>query len=342
MKRTLASLVFLAALLPVATRLQAQESAWEPMNRGLLHLLVYTIEMDPVDSLVMYAGTEYGNLYKSTDGGFNWHLSRSGIPENFDTELVTALHRDERDRRHLFSGFGGRRSRDNLFESTDAGATWNIVPTSPDIAGQGILHILKTDSLLYLGLGTFKGIAARRDGIWSLIPGQGVQCITAAPGHPNIMLYGTSTHPGLHRSTDAGATWTALATGWNGTRALAFSPTNPAIVYAGATGMGSGFYQSLDTGKTWQRRITTDQISEITVLPSNPDIIYVSAIHTGVMRSVDGGATWTKLSKGMPTTDVMRVRIAPGWPIRVFAVTLKHGIFRLVDEQITRAQSRLP
>lgn len=355
MKRTPAScmlpaaLVLLAALLPVSTRLQAQQSAWEPMNRGLLHLLVYTIEMDPVDSLVMYAGTEYGNLYKSTDGGFNWMMSRTGIPPNYDKELVTALHRDARDRRHLYAGFGGRESAENLFESSDAGATWRTVPTPASWQKAGVLHILTTDSMLYCGLGWYTGIASLRtgDSVWILREGFGVQCIAASPDNPRILLHGTSGRTPLFRSTDAGATWMeqSIAIGSStktGVRSLLFSPADPAVVYAGVTADGAGLYRSLDTGRTWARLITTDQISEIAVLPSNPDIIYFSAIHTGVMRSLDGGATWTTLSKGMPTTDVMRVRIAPGWPIRVFAVTLNHGIFRLVDEEITRTQARLP
>jgi hypothetical protein len=63
-------------------------------------------------------------------------------------------------------------------------------------------------------------------------------------------------------------------------------------------------------------------------------VLYISAIGTGVWRSRDGGATWVRASEGLPTNNIMRVRIAPGYPVRVFALTLDQAIFRMVDEEL--------
>jgi hypothetical protein len=116
--------------------------------------------------------------------------------------------------------------------------------------------------------------------------------------------------------------------------AIAFSPSNPDIVFSGVTGSGRGLYRSTDAGLNWQRMYEIDQISEIAIHPDDERVMYLSAIHQGVLRSLDGGVTWTGISTGLPTSDVMRVRIAGGYPVRVFAVTLKHGIYRMVDEEL--------
>jgi photosystem II stability/assembly factor-like uncharacterized protein len=117
-------------------------------------------------------------------------------------------------------------------------------------------------------------------------------------------------------------------------RAITFSPHSPDVVYIGVTGPGAGLYRSQNGGLNWTRLNSIGEISEIAVHPQNENLIYISAIGSGVLRSTDGATTWVKINDGLPTTDVMRVRIAPGYPVCVFAVTLKHGAFRLVDEEL--------
>jgi photosystem II stability/assembly factor-like uncharacterized protein len=68
---------------------------------------------------------------------------------------------------------------------------------------------------------------------------------------------------------------------------------------------GDGVYKSTDAGKTWKHvgLSDTQAISRIRIDPSNPDIVYVSALghpyganaERGVFRSRDGGKTWQKV-----------------------------------------------
>ncbi len=330
----------------VASHVSAQTSPWEPMNRGLLHTLVYTIEIDPVDSLRMYCGTDYGNIYTSTDGGFNWALSREGIPSDYNQEYVSALYLDKTDTRVLYAGFGGRHSEKNLFKSIDRGRTWSIVSTPAIWKQRGILHILrlKTNPVrLVCGLGWSQGIyLSTNDGsAWEQeLQSDGIQTINSHPLRPTVLLAGSSRGRKLLRSVDAGGSWTQSINGmtsigeFTGVRSISFDPSNPDLVYAGVTGAGCGLHRSTDAGVNWTRLNQTAEISEIAIHPDDPKLIYITAIGTGAWRSRDGGATWTRIVEGLPTMDVMRVRIAPGYPVRVFAVTLKHGIFRMVDEEI--------
>ena len=324
----------------------AQESTWEPMNRGLRHLLVYTIEIDPLDSLVMYVGTDYGNLYKSVDGGFNLSLSNNGIPSTYNGEAVTALYVDRLDRNLLFAGFGGRKSAQNLFRSTDAGARWSVIGTPPEWSQKGVLVFYKSfgaGAKMFCGLGWSGGVWASSNSgtTWNrILADLGVQVISGHPSTPMKLYAGTASLGPLYRSVDGGIRWSQAITGilnrndHTGVRAITVSTQDPNLVFIGVTGSGAGLYKSTNGGNTWMQLNGTGEISEIAVHPKNRDLIYISAIGTGVQRSTDGGATWKTLIDGLPTKDIMRVRIAQGYPVRVFAMTLRHGIYRLVDEEL--------
>jgi hypothetical protein len=323
--------------------LSAQTSAWEPMNNGFMHLLVYTIEIDPVDSLVMYCGTDYGNIYKTSDGGFNWRLSQNGIPSTYSSEYVSALYLDKQDRRTIYAGFGGRQTNQNLFVSTDSGSSWNNITTPGNWKTGGILYMYEIKSpkhRFFCGLGWSQGIYYSDDfKSWKqVLSDQGVQTIGGHPLNPSHVYAGTSAISQLHRSTDFGDTWHIPNKGFSvdkhtGVRTITPSPSDSSLLYLGVTKPGPGMFKT-HLGTNWTSLNNIDQISEIAIHPKNENIMYLSAIGTGVKRTTDGGATWVTLNAGLPTTDIMRVRIAPGYPIRVFAVTLKHGIYRLVDEEI--------
>jgi hypothetical protein len=348
MTHTACSLVFAILLAGGASpSLHAQLSSWEPMNRGLLHRLVYTIEIDPVDSLVMYCGTEYGNLYKSYDGGYNWVMRRNGIPSNYNGEQVTALFLDPVDRKKLFCGFGGRQSEKNLFWSSDSAASWEVVTTPASWKNGGVLNIYRTGGaapVLFCGLGWGTGIWRSSDGggNWTKTLGDfGIQVIGGSPAAPAILFAGSSwsdPSPGpLPKSTDLGLNWVrsfTSASGSTGVRAIAVAPQNPSHVYAAITGTGQGLHRSIDGGSTWTKLTSTRDISEIAIHPNNENLIYLSSVYEGVLRTMDGGTTWTSIKDGLPAVPIMRIRIAPGYPVRVFAVTLKEGIYRLVEEEL--------
>ncbi|MCB2205194.1 hypothetical protein KQI65_10625 [bacterium] len=341
--RILTILAFAAML---SGHVLAQTSSWEAMNRGLQHTLVYTIAIDQTDSLLMYCGTDYGRLYKSTDGGFNWVLSNNGIPTIFSTARLSALTIDPGNPNTLYAGFSSGGEGQPLFISTDAAGSWTPVGDPSAWPGGGILHIYRSNGTapaLYAGSGDRNGIYRRKDGsdTWvRVLDALGVQCISGHPANPFVLFAGGATSPALLRSSDEGNHWSPATEGLSGlegqtgVRSLAHSPSDPSVVFAGVTGPGHGLYKSVDAGLHWKRMNDVDQISEISIHPRNENIMYISAIHTGVLRSLDGGTTWEGINDGLPTTDIMRVRIAPGYPIRVFAMTLKYGIFRMVDEEL--------
>ena len=84
---------------------------------------------------------------------------------------------------------------------------------------------------------------------------------------------------------------------------LAYHPSNANIMYAGA-GMG-GVFKSTNGGTTWTQ-LNSDKwdsltVSAIAIDPTNPNVIYVGTgdhhggvpFQMGIMKTTDGGATWT-------------------------------------------------
>lgn len=336
----------LAALFLLPSPMHAQLSEWEAMNRGLGHTLAYTLAIDPVDSLRMFCGTDVGQVYRSTDGGFNWELRSNGLPVTYAGERVTGLYLDPADRDLLYAGYSGRQSAELLYKSTDGGGRWSLIKTPAEWKKGGILHVHRvagTIDELYCGLGWWHGLHRTRDAgtVWTpLLADAAIQVIGLHPQRPSVMLVGCSGRQTLLRSTDSGRSWQESTSGFSdrnegtGVRAISFSPSVPDIVYIGVTGTGAGLYRSEDAGRSWTKLNAIREISEIAIHPRNESILYISAIHGGVFRSTDRGASWVAVNRGFPTTDIMRVRIAPGFPVRLFAVTLKHGAFRMVDEEL--------
>lgn len=74
--------------------------------------------------------------------------------------------------------------------------------------------------------------------------------LTADPGHPADVLYGTQGGE-IYRSTDAGASWKRVASGvGQAVLALAFDPIEPTHVLAGTR--SAGIWRSDDSGLTWR------------------------------------------------------------------------------------------
>jgi len=130
-----------------------------------------------------------------------------------------------------------------------------------------------------------------------------VRCVTLHPTQPGVVFAGTQAGP--YRSTDAGDSWERIP--FPGDEPVVWSfeihPANARVMYVGTQDMA--VYRSEDGGGHW-RRLTMPtnpdglcvmgfptRMIRLAIDPTNPDELYAGVEVGGLVRSLDGGATWT-------------------------------------------------
>jgi photosystem II stability/assembly factor-like uncharacterized protein len=282
---------------------------WEPLFDAQQISSVGAIAIAPSNANVIYVGTGENALrsditfgagvYRSVDGGAHWeHLGLDDTrqigkivvsPANADVVLVAALGHayGPNDERGVFRSVdGGRHWTKVLFKDADTGAIDLAQdPTDPNVIYAALYNARRTP--------------------WAQYP-------------PN-----EGAGSGIYKSSDGGATWTALTghglpDGPLGRIGLSVGRTaTGSRVYAviGAP-KGSGMYRSEDAGASWRLagsdgRITSRNwyFARVTVDPSNADVLYVPNV--SLLKSVDGGATWRPVRGGPGGDDYHELWIDP-------------------------------
>jgi len=194
--------------------------------------------------------------------------------------------------------------------------------------------------------------------------------IAVSESDPNIVYAGTGEYDirgnvshgdGVYKSMDAGKTWKHV--GLENTRQIArirINPRNPDLVYVAALGHvwapneERGLYRSKDGGKTWNKILTRGPKAgaiELVFDPTNANILYTAFWEvyrkpwdlesggpgTAILKSTDGGDTWTELTKnpGLPKGVMGNIglTVSAANPERVYALieAEEGGVFRSDD-----------
>jgi photosystem II stability/assembly factor-like uncharacterized protein len=157
--------------------------------------------------------------------------------------------------------------------------------------------------------------------------------VAVAPSDPSIVWAGTgepnnrqssSWGDGVYKSLDGGKTWQKM--GLEATHhigRIVIHPKNPDVVYVAALGQlwgpnaERGVYKTTDGGKTWAQVLKINEdtgVSDIALDPESPETLYAAAYQRrrtvygfngggtsgAIYKTSDGGASWKKLTKGLP------------------------------------------
>lgn len=168
-------------------------------------------------------------------------------------------------------------------------------------------------------------------------------CITIDPHNEEHIWLGTGENVGgrhvsigcgIYKSNDGGKSWKNK--GLKNSEHLSkiiVHPENPDIVWVASQGPlwskggERGIYKTVDGGENWDRVLGDEEwigATDLVIDPGNPDILYAATWQrhrtvaaymgggpgTGLYKSVDGGETWTKLKKGLPSSNMGKIGLA--------------------------------
>ncbi|MSP08633.1 MAG: glycosyl hydrolase, partial [Chitinophagaceae bacterium] len=285
-----------------------------------------------------YAGYTGGGVWSTIDGGISWKNISDGyfkvgsigdIAVSESDPNVLYVGTGEHAVRGVMTSYG-----DGVYKSVDGGSTWKNIgleqsrhiseicvhPTNPDIVyvgAQGTVH----------GPNNERGVFKSTDGgaHWKKVlyinDSTGIASLSMDMNNPRILYAAAWEHrrfpwtvssggkgSSLWKSVDEGETWTKLTEGLPtnlGKIGVSVSRVNSNRVYAivESEKKKSGLYRSDDGGKSWALLSNNQDISsrswyymKVYADTKNENIVYV--LNAPMMRSIDGGKTFTNVKVG--------------------------------------------
>ena len=301
------------------------------------------LAIDSANQLVLYAPS-LGGVFKTTDGGLIWRHLDDGLPPG---EWIVSIATDPGRSDLLY----GVTSVGALVKSMDSALSWARIFESDPTSGlrlsvYQVVIAPVDDRILYAR--TSGGVFRSADGgeSWQ---GTGlntsVRTLAIDPTDPSKLWAGTTGGTqGLAavvlRSEDSGMTWTSseldsvVPHSGNAVFAIAVQPGTHRVFASTRSGIFAGGGRVSSIGRL-ASCFVFDQ--------SNPSIIYACGAAEkffdeglGVLKSVDGGATWNSVGPAAQTW-VTSIVLDPGRPATIYAAAggpapyPGEGVFKSLD-----------
>ncbi|HBA83998.1 MAG TPA: hypothetical protein DCZ95_07895 [Verrucomicrobia bacterium] len=266
-------------------------ASWTKKNEGITSrtgpsldgIPVFSLTVDPGNPNIVWVGAQNAKgIFKSVDGGETWARKDGGILESDDisfrnfgihptnsllvfagAEIATATN-----------GIEFNKAQGVIYRTDDGGELWHPVWRGDSLV-RFILFDPTNPAVLYASTGIFDREAAEDRGL------------------------------GLLKSLDGGSNWFQINQGISNLFVgfLEMHPTNSQILFAAAgnnawayppNSLDGEIVRTTNGGVSWQRVLTNDLYTVVTVSRSHPNVVYAGS-GTAFYRSADGGDTWQKL-----------------------------------------------
>jgi len=291
---------------------------------------VKALAVSRVNPDVVLAGSSSGGIWRSVDAG------RHFVPVSDDHAdlAVGAIAFAPSNPNLVYATMGSDFLGTGVLRSEDAGASWHLVSGSTygprGISPQLVVHptdpnhlwvaqfsrLNATDGQTYSG-----GVLESTDGgvTWTRRFAGLPTDLVVLPGSATTFLAGMRRvdqagggRPGIYRSTNGGASWLPVFTILDGYAfpRIGVTPAAPQRAYAhifsnATAGPKYDFLVSNDGGATWKSTPATGLVDDFAIFvhvdPSNADVVYVGM--RDLYRSLDGGKTFTNVTKGYTPDD---------------------------------------
>jgi len=331
-------------------------ASWQVSDAGLSILAI--------DHLAASSGTVYAasgaDLYRGNSFGSAWRhlaLPQANPAAGF---AITDLAVDPENPSRLFAAVG-----DGLLASRTAGSLWRRVAL-PDASCVELTSVALAPSdglTVYAGGSQPSGIGDNpppcsggcqafrsRDGgsTWECLPLTNVMGFVVDPADAETVYAFAPVLPGVvldcdfAKSSDGGRTWQPLRPGdfgfGVGFSLLAVDPAAPRHLY---TVLDRTLWESLDGGQSWATKgpgipsfpiLFPSPVAALLFDPRDSSVLYASVDPVGVLRSTNGGLSWTLLRGGL-SSGVLEaagpLAIDSHQPDLLFLGTGNRGVWRL-------------
>lgn len=271
--------------------------------------------MDPSDPNILYVTISNSGIYKSTDDGQSWTALTSGLPNPGKLDELVKVAIAPSNPHVLYAAFdidfSTGTDREVLFRSSDAGASWDQLSSTPNACGTQCYQNMRlavdptNPNVVYAG-GT-----ANYDYLWQNTPEN-----QPNPACKRLYPLPTSCNATLMKSTDGGNTWADIGeSNGNGPlhpdlHALYINPSHPNLIYLGLDG---GVFYTSDGGRSWHdlnRGVGNLQVQAFSIGPNGR--IYAGTQDNGTFM-YRGSTTWSHVDSGdggLTAADPKNVKIS--------------------------------
>ncbi|MBU0732253.1 hypothetical protein KKC88_05225 [Patescibacteria group bacterium] len=224
---------------------------------------IITIYVDPFDENTIYYGTVENGLYKTTDNGELW--AKTGLT----TGAILSISANPKNNNIIFAG-----QNSSVTRSEDAGETWETVHTDPQ--------------------------------------GQWLRAVVVDWYDPEI-IYAASENGSIIKSKDNGESWNIVHQIDVPVKQLIMDSFDSRVLYA--ADKSGNIFKTIDAGKEWTQindkdfynneeawPVDSKGIFKLALDPSTRNRLYGSS-YSSIVRSNDGGKTWTIVNTLIPYED---------------------------------------
>ncbi len=230
----------------------------------------FQCEIDYNDEQIVYAEIQFGEHYRSFNGGSGMHEINSGITVSGPWETPT--HMDFSDPSILYAGHNAK-----IYKTINQGSSWfEVTPEALYGAPTSIHQSRNNPEVVVLTTITRVYVSTDQGATWEdrtngLVSGAGISDVHCHPYDPNTFVvtvakYSTSI-PQVWKTTDQGMTWEAIDAG-----------------------------------------LPNEPINSIEIDPSNPEWYFIGS-DLAVYVSFTGGLGWLPLNVGLPHVVVDDLRL---------------------------------
>lgn len=304
---------------------------------GLENSRIYSVLAPAGGQGIVFAGTQYDGLFKSTDEGRSWSPVIAGLANTQVFELAFSP-----------DGILYARTNDGIRKSADKGLTWaaadslpagieitgssRVVPQLPSVStGEGeriLIQEINRDLDPFLRIepmDEFIGLDVETAGLGRLPSGDGTGYIRSAaidPGDPDLRY--AVVDGSLQVSFDQGKTWSERSISGRVTYAVTVDPRVGHTVYA-ATDSGVWFYQN---GAWTEAGLAGKPVAVLAFSPFDDGVLYAGTA-TGAY-SLHPGQDWAAVDPQLSPYTVLSIAFDPTDRQSIYFGTQSRGIFRAV------------